>query len=85
MEAPRCGRRHHIGPALQGIGGEIADVGAHSLLVQRRDHGRIVDHALAGEIEQHRAGFHQRHTLGIDQMAGGIDQRHMQGDEIGVP
>ena len=54
------------------------------LLVQRRDHGGLVDHALAREIEQHRARLHQRHALGVDQVAGRVQQRHMQGDEIAV-
>src|SRR2546421_608119 len=42
----------------------------------------VSHHAFAREVEQHRAGAQVIDVLGVDEVPGLLDQRHVQADEI---
>ena len=76
------GQRQHAGNAGQRQAGKISDEAAQLAGAQRLGHRRVVDDALAGEVEQHRVFLHGRQLGGADQIPGGVQQRQMQGDVI---
>ena len=74
---------HHPGMVLQQVGGEIADIGVEMAGVQGRHRRRVVDDAVAGEVEQHPALAHVAQALGADHAAGLVGQGDMEADEVG--
>ncbi len=50
--------------------------------LQGRGQFSFIDHTAAGDVENTYAGFHRLQTVGVDQIACLIGQRHMTGDEI---
>ena len=85
VEAPRCGSATTPGSRSSAALGKVAQVVLEAVLAQRRDHRLVVDERVAREIEQHRAVLHHGEALGVDQVARGRQQRHVQRDEIGLP
>ena len=52
---------------------------------ERPGQGVLIDQAAARHIDQHRPARHGRQPLRVDHMPGLFRQRHMQGDDIGLP
>ena len=77
-------QRDHVRLGEQRSARKIAQVVLQPLRTQGGDNGRVVDNGIAREVEQHRARLDARKALGVDHVAGGVDQGHMQGHEVGV-
>ena len=69
---------------LQSAGGEIADIGLELAGLQRLEQRFFVHHPLAREVQHGQSRPDVFQELGVDQVAGGIVQRDVQGDEIGL-
>ena len=76
------GQGHHARLAVQFGAGEVADIGAQVPGGQRFQHRGVADHAVAAEVEQHRARLHEADVGVVDQVARGIQQRHVQAHEL---
>jgi hypothetical protein len=53
-------------------------------LVERLGHGRLVDHAAAGDVEEERARPHPGERIAPDQATGGAGDRDMDRDHVGA-
>ena len=78
------GGEHHVLCADQLGGGEVGDIYAQSVAVQRVDHVGTVDQSAAGEVQQRRAGLHPRQHGGVDHVAGAVHQRDVQRDVVAL-
>jgi hypothetical protein len=81
VEAPRCGSAI-TRVAVEGSAREVADVLAEPVGGERVEHRAVADHALAAEVQEHRAGPHQADVGVVDEVARGLEQRHVQGHEL---
>ena len=51
-------------------------------IIQRLNHGFIIDDAVSGEIEQYDIIFHCAQALSVNHVPGRINQRHVESDKI---
>ena len=77
-------QRNEVRMRAQQIARKVANIGVQTAFVESVERRRIVDDAFARKIEQHHTFLHRLDALGVDQVAGSGQQRHMQADEIGT-
>ena len=77
-------QRYHPRVILEQVAGEIAHIGIHLACVNRVNHRLIINHAIAGKIQDDDIIPNQFQAFCIDNVAGGIHQRHMKGDVINL-
>ena len=61
---------------------EVAHIAAQAASFQRFQHGAVGHHAFAAEVQQHGSRPHQADIAFVDQVAGGLEQGHVQGHEV---
>ena len=59
-----------------------AEISEPAATLEAVDDGCGIDDAAAGSVDQHRTRLHQGQCLPIDQMAGPLVERTMQGNNI---
>ena len=62
--------------------GKIRDVGEQLAGVQRRKHGLRVDDRVAREVQDHGTAAHGFEASAVDELVGGLVQRHMHRDDV---
>jgi hypothetical protein len=68
-----------------GLGLEHVEAGAGDMArLDRLGKGRLVDQAAAGAVDDAHAGLGLGQRLGIENAAGLVGHRHVQGDEVGA-
>ena len=80
----QVGQGDALGVLVDLRGGEVAHVAAQRALVQGGHDGVGVNDLGAREVEQHRGLLHEGQALGAHQSAGGGDEGHVNGEDVGA-